>query len=327
MGAQASAATTATEITFLKEASLKRIRLKLRIFEAEAMKRLGRFLVQTIQQYYRMPIFQIDPATGKKMEKPRTIRTQGENGRVEYQEITEDKLRFEGEVEVIPGSTLPLSRGHKLKTLIDLYPILEKNSMSAIGQDGQPIPGEEPLISKDVLMRTLISEAELPPDLLVSKGKAGDLTGNDIMKEINSGKPTEEELRGKLGEQMKMQQMQGDVQGPMQEGQAPQQLLPPEAMQQGMIPSPPQQQEQSADEVAPPDVAAAEDHLTRILMGEEPMVEVGYLTPRHIDVHERDLEDPMSELAQAEPNMRRQFEAHVEQEKDILRQQLETVEL
>lgn len=307
LGAQTTSGTTATEITFLKEASLKRIRLKLRIFEGLGMKRLGRLMVSTIQQYYQQPIYQIDPLTGKKSEQERIIRIEGKGGRTDYKPIEADNVRFEGDIEVIPGSTLPLTRGLKLKTLLDLYPIVKENAIAA--------EGAEPIMNLDAYMRHVVKEADLPTDILLKEGSRGDVQIEDVLMAAQEGKMTEEEVTGKAQERLQMIEAEQAI---TPEGMEGQEILPAQAKEQGMLPSE-TPQEPAADEVAPTDVAAAEDHLDRILSGEEAPIDEQVITPRHIEIHQRDLKSTKGEFASADIDTQQKLEEHIEEEMEVLR--------
>lgn len=134
---------TATEAAILKESSLKRIRLKMKLVERDFLTQIGRLRVSNIQQFYSMP--KIERIVGEKeiaaakaaglvikmegkeavIKSPRTIplvnkklvrnEQTGEVNELPYKGVSfftlnPDMLRGQYDVKIIGGSTLPISK-------------------------------------------------------------------------------------------------------------------------------------------------------------------------------------------------------------------------
>jgi len=323
IGAQAQGDTTLGEVQLLKESALKRIRLKVKVIEALAMKRLGSLLVSTVQQIYRRPQYQVDGITGKQLEVPRVVRIEGKGGRIDFPEITPDDVRGDQEVEIIPGSSLPLSRGLQLRSVLDMFPQMEPYTRDVTDEQGNVI--QEAIFNIEELWRFIFDAGDLPKTAFTKQRAVDDVGAEDILGAVNQGKMTDQELRQNLQGQRQVQGIADEEGAALQPVEGEQVPIVPEQAQRGVLQT--EQPAPSADEVAAPDIAAAEDHTDRILAGEEVFIQEGFITPRHILIHERDLDDPNGPFVDAPVEMRNALEDHIEQEKELLRDSAEQIEL
>lgn len=114
---------TATEVAILKESSLKRIRLKLKLLEKMALHRLGRIRLSNVQQFYAIP--KIKKILGKEgIEEKETFRDVGfttPKGEYTWFTARPDDLMGEYDIVVVPGATLPVSKALESQKRINLY--------------------------------------------------------------------------------------------------------------------------------------------------------------------------------------------------------------
>lgn len=114
---------TATEVAILKESSLKRIRLKLKLLEMMALHRIGRLRLANIQQFY--PIPKVVNILGKNgIEEKETFRDIGfTTGKGKYAWFTARPEDIIGEYDIIvvPGATLPVSKALESQKRINLF--------------------------------------------------------------------------------------------------------------------------------------------------------------------------------------------------------------
>lgn len=115
---------TATEVAILKESSLKRIRLKLKLIELMALHRLGRLRLANIQQFYSIPkVAKIIGEDGE-IEETEMYKNIGfKHPKGNYEWFTADPKDITGEydVVVIPGATLPVSKALESQKRINLF--------------------------------------------------------------------------------------------------------------------------------------------------------------------------------------------------------------
>ncbi len=114
---------TATEVAILKESSLKRIRLKLKLLEKMALHRMGRLRLSNIQQFYSIPkVVKVIGEEGlEETEQYRNIGFKHPKGSYEWFTSTPDDLIGEYDVIVIPGQTLPVSKALEAQKAINLF--------------------------------------------------------------------------------------------------------------------------------------------------------------------------------------------------------------
>lgn len=114
---------TATEIAILKESSLKRIRLTLRILEWAALYRVGRLRLANFIQFYSIPKFQKIIGENGEIQTEAVYPKVGVDtgqGR-QYIQFDERDLRGEYDVIVVSGSTLPVSEALESQKAINLF--------------------------------------------------------------------------------------------------------------------------------------------------------------------------------------------------------------
>lgn len=115
---------TATEVAILKESSLKRIRLKLKLIELMALHRLGRLRLANIQQFYSIPKVKKIIGEEGNIEEKETYRDIGfATAKGEYAWFTARPEDIVGEydVVVVPGATLPVSKALESQKRINLF--------------------------------------------------------------------------------------------------------------------------------------------------------------------------------------------------------------
>lgn len=115
---------TATEVAILKESSLKRIRLKLKLLEKMALHRMARLRLANIQQFYSIPkVVEIIGDEGKleETEQYRSIGFQHPKGTYEWFTANPDDMTGEYDIVVIPGQTLPVSKALEAQKAINLF--------------------------------------------------------------------------------------------------------------------------------------------------------------------------------------------------------------
>jgi len=114
---------TATEVAILKESSLKRIRLKLKLLERMALHRLGRLRLSNIQQFYSIPkVVKVIGEEGlEETEQFRNVGFKHPKGSYEWFTAMPDDLIGEYDIIVIPGQTLPVSKALEAQKAINLF--------------------------------------------------------------------------------------------------------------------------------------------------------------------------------------------------------------
>ena len=114
---------TATEIAILKESSMKRIRLILRLVEWQGLYRIGRLRLANFMQFYKMPKYRDIIGENGEIEKeeyyPTVMDTKG--GQYESVEFKDDDFKGEYDTVVVPGSTLPISKALEAQKRINLF--------------------------------------------------------------------------------------------------------------------------------------------------------------------------------------------------------------
>ena len=153
---QTGGASTATEIAILKESSLKRIALKLRLLEKMALSRLARLRLANIQQFYSIPKVVEIIGSDNKIQETETFRNIGfKHPKGTYEWFTANPEDIEGEYDVIvvPGATLPVSKALEAQKRINLFDRLVGN----------------PDIDQRELDRMLILAHDEDPDKLLTK--------------------------------------------------------------------------------------------------------------------------------------------------------------
>lgn len=149
-------ADTATEVAILKESSLKRIRLKLKLLEKMALYRLARLRLANVQQFYSIPKVVEIIGEGGKIEETDTFRSIGfkhPKGTYEWFTANPEDIIGDYDIIVIPGSTLPVSKALEAQKRINLFDRL-------VGS---------PDIDQRELNRMLIMAHDEDPDKLLTK--------------------------------------------------------------------------------------------------------------------------------------------------------------
>ena len=185
---------TATEISILKESSMKRIRLTLRYLEWEALYRLGRLRLSNFAQFYKIPKFNdiIDDEGEITQDATYPTIAMEKNGNTEYFSFSPEDTKGEYDIIVAPGSTLPISKALEAQKRINLFDRLK----------GHP----------DVNQRRLAEELIRAHDLPVS----------DLMAQQGEPPMGASPVRGQEG----VDPMAGGGQSGMQSGIKPQDVLP-----------------------------------------------------------------------------------------------------
>ena len=116
---------TATEVSILKEASLKRVRMKLRLLEKIALHRLARLRISNIKQFYSIPrVTRIIGANGEPQE-IQQFKSYGYNdeqtGMYKTEQTLPEDLTGEYDIIVVPGSTLPISKAMEAQKSVNLF--------------------------------------------------------------------------------------------------------------------------------------------------------------------------------------------------------------
>ena len=150
---------TATEISILKESSMKRIRYSLRLLEWQCLYRLGRLRLSNFMQFYRIPKFDsIIDEENQEIKQEATLPTIGieKNGDTEFYQFKDDDLKGEYDIIVAPGSTLPISKAMESQKRINLWDRLKGH----------------PDVNQRKLVEDLIRAHDMPvADLMTSKGE------------------------------------------------------------------------------------------------------------------------------------------------------------
>jgi hypothetical protein len=121
---------TATEVAIIKESSLKRVRLKLKLMERMALHRMGRLRLSNFQQFYSMPrVAKIIGENGKieETEMYRNIGYKHPKGSYEHFTVSPEDLTGDYDIIVSPGATLPVSKALESQKRINLYDRLAGN--------------------------------------------------------------------------------------------------------------------------------------------------------------------------------------------------------
>ena len=152
---------TATEISILKESSMKRIRMTLRYLEWLALYRIGRLRLANMNQFYKIPKFtDIIDEEGKivKSEIYPTVAVENGGSRSYFQFKPED-IKGEYDIIVSPGSTLPISKALETQKIINLYDRLK----------GHPDVNQRKLV--EALIRVHESVYLRPSELMAQEGE------------------------------------------------------------------------------------------------------------------------------------------------------------
>jgi hypothetical protein len=115
---------TATEVAILKEASLKRVRLKLRMLERISLSRIARLRIANIQQFYSLPKITQVIGEGGEIENRETYKSYGafdNNGKYKVLEAKPKDVTGMYDIIVVPGSTLPISKSLESQKAINLF--------------------------------------------------------------------------------------------------------------------------------------------------------------------------------------------------------------
>lgn len=148
---------TATEVAILKESSLKRIKLKLKLLEKMALSRLGRLRLLNIQQFYSIPkVVKIIGEEGiEEAEQYRNIGFKHPKGSYEWFTAMPDDLVGDYDVVVIPGQTLPVSKALESQKAINLFdrlmghPDIDQKELAKMLIDVHELVGSDKLLRKD----------------------------------------------------------------------------------------------------------------------------------------------------------------------------------
>jgi len=147
---------TATEVAILKESSLKRIRLKLKLLEKMALHRLGRLRLSNIQQFYAIPkVVKILGDEGvEETEQYRNVGFKHPSGSYEWFTAMPDDLIGEYDIVVIPGGTLPVSKALEAQKAINLYdrlmghPDVDQRELARMLIDVHELVGADKLLAE-----------------------------------------------------------------------------------------------------------------------------------------------------------------------------------
>ena len=147
---------TATEVAILKESSLKRIRLKLKLLEKMALHRLGRLRLSNIQQFYSIPkVVKVIGEEGiEETEQFRNIGFKHPKGSYEWFTAMPDDLTGEYDIIVIPGGTLPVSKALEAQKSINLFdrlighPDIDQRELARMLIDVHELVGSDKLLTK-----------------------------------------------------------------------------------------------------------------------------------------------------------------------------------
>jgi len=114
---------TATEISILKESSMKRIRYTLRLLEWQCLYRLGRLRLANFLQFYKVPRFESIIDENGNITQNETYPTIGieKGGSKEFYQFRPDDIKGEYDIIVAPGSTLPISKALEAQKRINLF--------------------------------------------------------------------------------------------------------------------------------------------------------------------------------------------------------------
>ena len=167
---------TATEVAILKESSLKRIRLKLKLLEKMTLHRLGRLRLSNVQQFYSIPKVKKIIGEGGKVEEKETYRDIGfkhPKGSYEWFSARPEDMTGEYDIVVIPGATLPVSKALESQKRINLFDRLA----------GHPDVDQRELVSM------LIKSHDEDTEKLLKKPEAGMPMGAGIPGEMAGGMP------------------------------------------------------------------------------------------------------------------------------------------
>lgn len=154
---------TATEVAILKESSLKRIRLKLKLLEKMALHRMARLRLANIQQFYSMPKIEKIIGDGK-IEEVETFRSIGfkhPKGSYEWFTANPGDLIGEYDIVIISGATLPVSKALEAQKSVNLFDRLNGH----------------PDIDQRKLAEELIKSHDKNPSELMSKPQAPMMPG------------------------------------------------------------------------------------------------------------------------------------------------------
>ena len=147
---------TATEVAILKESSLKRIRLKLKLLERMSLHSIGRLRLSNIQQFYSIPkVVKIIGEEGvEESEQYRNIGFEHPKGGYEWFTARPDDLTGEYDIIVIPGGTLPVSKALEAQKAINLFdrlmghPDIDQRELARMLIDTHELVGSEKLLAK-----------------------------------------------------------------------------------------------------------------------------------------------------------------------------------
>lgn len=160
---------TATEVAILKESSLKRIRLKLKLLEKMALHRLARLRLANIQQFYSIPkVVQIIGEEGvEEKETYRNIGYKHPKGSYEWFTARPDDLIGEYDIVIIPGATLPVSKALESQKAVNLYdrllPMVEVGIVDPVELVKMLVDTHE-LVAADKLLKKPQQQA-MPPGM------------------------------------------------------------------------------------------------------------------------------------------------------------------
>ena len=147
---------TATEVAILKESSLKRIRLKLKIMERMALHRLGRLRLANVQQFYAIPkvVSIIGDEGVEETEQYRNIGFTTPKGSYEWFTANPNDLIGEYDIIVAPGATLPVSKALEAQKAINLFdrlnqnPVVDQRQLVKMLIDTHELVGSDKLLAK-----------------------------------------------------------------------------------------------------------------------------------------------------------------------------------
>ncbi len=121
---------TATEVALVKESSLKRIRLKLRLLEKMTLNRIGRLRLANVQQFYSIPkVKRILGGDGQieEVDSFRDIGYKHQSGSYEWFTANPEDITGEFDTMVVAGATLPVSKELDAQKAINTFDRLVGN--------------------------------------------------------------------------------------------------------------------------------------------------------------------------------------------------------
>lgn len=164
-GGAGSQEETATEVAIKRESALRRVRLKLRLLEKIALRRIARLRLSNIQQFYAIPKVKTilgENEVEEEKETYRSIRFKSPSGEMTWFTSSPEDLIGEYDIVVVAGSTLPVSKALESQKKINLFdrlvghPNVDQRKLVEIVAEAFDIDPDELLLE---------GEGEIPPEL------------------------------------------------------------------------------------------------------------------------------------------------------------------